>query len=434
MKTLAPPFSARLLGFFPTLFVAAVLAGCGGGGGGDNQAAASGTGVSVSPPVTGGGVAPLPTPTPTPAPTPVVANTVPVTVDNGPSGANAFNVPFVSVTICRPGTTVCQTIDHVMVDTGSYGLRLIKPVDPALGLSGVTAPSGEAAGECGQFVSGYTWGAIVQADVKLGSKVARAQSIQAVGQAPGGVGEPPAGCASLGSSIGTVAALGANGILGVGLFRHDCGSACASRPIDATYYACSAGTCTPTVMPLARQVANPVTGFGSDNNGVVLALPAVGAGGSSGLTGTLIFGIGTQANNMLENATVLTADGRGNFATVYKGQRMGASFIDSGSNGLFFNDTTIPACTLSKGFYCPPRPLALSATMQGTNGATLDVPFTIENVDALSGGKIAAWVGGPNETHHDKAVEGFDWGLPFFFGRKVYVGVEGSTTAPYWAF
>jgi len=35
-----------------------------------------------------------------------------------------FNRMVVSITVCEPGTDRCATIDDVMVDTGSTGLRL----------------------------------------------------------------------------------------------------------------------------------------------------------------------------------------------------------------------------------------------------------------------------------------------------------------------
>jgi hypothetical protein len=362
-------------------------------------------------------------------------NTVSVTVDAGPAGADAFNIPFVSVTVCRPGTDVCQTIDHVMVDTGSYGLRLIAPHGAGLGLPVVQAASGAEVGECGQFVSGYTWGTVAQADIKLGGEIARSQSIQLVGQNPGGVASAPSSCSSTGSDFGTVSTLGANGILGVGQFNQDCGQSCASSATGGLYYACSDGNCLPTTMPVARQVSNPVANFDTDNNGVVLAFPAVGAQGAAGLTGTLTFGIGTQANNALGGATKYHTDLSGNFTTVYKGTRMPDSFIDSGSNGLFFTDATIPDCTGSSGFYCPLRALTLSATLQAWDGsASLPIGFTLQNVDTLPAGMSAGWVGGPNGTKREGGGSSFDWGLPFFFGRKVYVGMGSAAENPYWAF
>jgi hypothetical protein len=362
-------------------------------------------------------------------------NTIPVTVDGGPAGATGqINAPFVSVTVCRPGTTVCQTIDHVLLDTGSYGLRLLAPLDSTLALPAVTTAAGAAVGECGQFVSGYTWGAVVQADVKLAGETAAAQSLQIIGQAPGGVGTAPAACSSTGASLNTVATMGANGVLGVGLFKEDCGAACAAGPVGATYYACAGGTCSPTAMPLEKQVANPVAAFASDNNGVVVALPAVATGGAASLSGTLIFGIGTQTNNALGNATRYAANASGHFTTVYKGTSLSASFIDSGSNGLFVNDGSIQACSLSTDFYCPLTPLTLSATVMAYDGsASGNVTFSLENLDRLPDTVTAASVGGRYDSKR-RGGTAFDWGLPFFFGRKVYVGLETNPTGPYWAF
>ena len=49
---------------------------------------------------------------------------------------------------------------------------------------------------------------------------------------------------------------------------------------------------------LAQQVQNPATLFAADNNGVIVELPAVSVPETS-VSGSLVFGIGTQANNGL---------------------------------------------------------------------------------------------------------------------------------------
>src|ERR1019366_6411445 len=57
-------------------------------------------------------------------------NVQPIVVDAGPPQLTqpSTNVAFTTVTVCVPGTTTCQSIDNVMVDTGSSGLRLISGV------------------------------------------------------------------------------------------------------------------------------------------------------------------------------------------------------------------------------------------------------------------------------------------------------------------
>ncbi|MHB1621580.1 MAG: DUF3443 family protein [Sulfuricella sp.] len=371
--------------------------------------------------------------------TDLASNVALVFVDSGPAGANnIINVPFVSVTLCRPGTSTCQTIDHVLVDTGSFGLRIIAPgvLDSALALPAVTGAAGNPAGECGQFASGFLWGSVHSADVKIAGETAPSLPVQQVSDAGAAFKSIPSDCSNTGANLGTVAALGANGILGIGLFNQDCGSACATQVVGGTYYECTASNCTGTVMPLANQVANPVPAFTTDNNGVALVMPAVADGGATTLTGALIFGIDTQTNNKTGSATVYAVNSRGNFTTTYNGTSLTSSFLDSGSNGLFFADAAIPLCSGSPGFYCPPARLSLSATNTSGNGAAGTVNFTIENLQALDPTIRAASVGG--SIGINPRTRAFDWGMPFFFGRTVFVAVDGASTlrglGPYWAY
>jgi Protein of unknown function (DUF3443) len=372
----------------------------------------------------------------------LASNVAEVVIDSGPVNVNrVINVPFVSVTLCHPGTSTCQTIDHVLVDTGSYGLRIIAPgvLDTTkLALPAVTGSAGNAVGECAKFISGFLWGSVHLADVKIAGETAPSLPVQQVGDTGAAFTRIPTDCTNTpGGNIGTVDLLEANGILGIGLFNQDCGAPCTTQVANGNYYECAASNCSGTVMPLANQVANPVPKFATNNNGVALVMPAVAAGGATTLTGALIFGIDTQGNNNIGSATVYAADGiTGNFTTTYKGRVLRSSFLDSGSNGFFFPDRNIPTCVRSSGFYCPPTTLSLSAVNTSANGAASGtVNFTIENLDALDSTVRAASVGGSIGRSNSNT---FDWGMPFFFGRTVFVAIDGAITlhgtGPYWAY
>jgi len=421
--------------YFVTGLLAAALAACGGGGGGDGGGGAGGGSASrVGITATGTASAALG------APPALGSNMLPVVVDGGPGGTHfqVINVPFVTVTVCNPGTSAaaaCQSIDHVMVDTGSVGLRLLQSaLSSSLSLPQVTNTSGQAIGQCAQFADGFLWGSVRKADVYLAGELAASVSIQDVGDQPGGAVGVPADCSAAGGANltpdTTAAQLGARGILGVGLFTNDC-DACLTRAISAVYYACTGAGCANTAVTNAQVVKNPVALFTLDNNGVVMELPAV-AGSAGSLSGTLTFGIGTQANNALGAAVPYATDGSGDFTTRYAPVGSGtaitmSAFIDSGSNGLFFNDAGIPGCRFSSGFYCPSPPLALSARVFAAppSGASTTVAFTLENTDALSGSTVAANVGGPMGFGLGNV---FDWGLPFFYGRRVFTAISGAAT------
>ena len=279
-------------------------------------------------------------------------NFVSVTVNGGPN-RDYLDGLFTSVTVCVPGTSTCQTIDGILVDTGSSGLRIVSSV---LNLNLPQQTSGGAPiVECAQFQDGFTWGPLRGADVKMASKQASNIPIQVIGEK--GFSSIPDGCSSTGTAENTVSDLSANGILGVGLYREDCGDACtrAGSNNPGFYYTCpSFGSCTVARIDSAQQAQNPVWKFSSDNNGVVIQLPSVAAGGTTTVSGMMIFGIGTQTNNALGSARVLTVNGQGNITTIFNGQDYTDTFLDSGSNGIFFLDaatTGMPTCSQSNDFY-----------------------------------------------------------------------------------
>ena len=117
------------------------------------------------------------------------------------------------------------------------------------------------------------------------------------------------------------------------------------------------------------------------------------------------------------------------------------SFLDSGSNGLYFlntNITGIPVCPPpNTPFYCPSNTQNLKAVNQGANGTgSGTVNFSVDNADSLfqnnPNASVFGSLAGPN------SLAGFDWGLPFFYGRNVFTALEGRSTpggtGPYWAY
>jgi hypothetical protein len=367
-------------------------------------------------------------------------NTATITVD----GKTSINQPYVTVTVCAPGAqgnSQCVTVNRMILDTGSTGVRVVAS---ALGKAfaanlpaqtGATDdPSGSAPiVQCSTFGSGFTWGSIKQAIVAIGGETSGVMPMQVIGD---GAFATPADCIARGGpDLSTVTALGANGLVGISnLVRDDPDSA--TRIYPAAYYYCTgAATCTNTRVPLSSQAMNPVAGFSSDNNGTIIRLPSVPPTGAATATGQLIFGIGTQQNNVMPaNVHVVPLDQYGTFTSVYKNHALNPSVIDSGTNVLLFPDSTIPTAT-ADGFYVPPSPLTLSAIFRASNGVgtPINIPFGIANANTL-------WASG-NSAFNNIGAKGSGivlWGLPFFYGRSVYTVLEnasvGSLSGPFEAF
>jgi hypothetical protein len=380
-------------------------------------------------------------------------NTLTITVDGGPSalmnaGGYAANTLYATLTICTPGNaSACQTIDHVQIDTGSVGVQILAE---ALNGSAAPAPIKDPSTqlplfECVTFADGYVWGSMVTADVSIAGRTLSSLPIHLIGDAA--AGSAPAACVS-GPNENSVAVFGANGILGVQNWLQDCGSGCVTNipAQDTPYYVCSNAatanqSCTATTIALTSQMQNPVGALSADNNGVKFVLPAVSAPGAPSVNGMMYFGVGTQSDNSLGSATVYTVNGYAYLNTTYNNTLLSQSFVDSGSNAYFFDDSNIAVCPstdqVAAGWYCPPSTLNLSATLAGQNGAQATIGFSVDNADSLFGGTtiLTAYptLAAPN-TVANSVSNSFDWGLPFFYGRTVYVLFENDAQGPAVAF
>ena len=401
--------------------------------------------------------------TPVGVPTGGNNNVLSIAVDGGPNPSQNGIYPngaFATATICAPGSTSnCATVDHLLVDTGSIGVRVLQSEVSSLNLPTINASNGSPAYDCAAFADGsLVWGTVQNANVTLAGETASNIPIHVISSSKANI---PATCTN-GNPVGdenTQALLGANGILGVGLEPLDCGPACDPSagviPVGDPYYTCSTSPCSQTFVNEANQVTNPVVLFSVDNNGVIVAdLPSV-SGSTATVTGSLIFGVGTESNNQLPSNVNVFTTACDNFDTTFEGQSFNidpasctgpGSFIDSGSNGFFFPDVNnfMPTCAANSaaaGFYCPASLTPLSATNIDPNtGFSESTNFSVDNAlnlftsSSTSSDAAFGTLGGPVPSG-----SGFDWGLPFFYGRNVYLTIDGqgvptNAPAPWWAY
>jgi len=424
------------------------------------------------------------------------------TVKVGTNSAGFPNGLFTSVTVCGPtirpvgqnppdgppSAPTCQTIDNILVDTNSVGLRLIEtPAVDSLTLPVVTDSSNNTLQECVQFPDfTYVWGPVARATVQIAGETAAQVPLEGETAKTGipiqiitsplylstaapasCLASPPAGGMPIAAD--TLQTLGAAGILGVGSFLQDCGSACASITPPSQYYTCPSKVCSLAAVPQNLQVWNPVAAFAYDHNGLSLTLPSASGGGSDSITGSLIFGIGTTTNNALGSAEIFAIDAYGNFPQVtlyvpnsdenlppiplvnYLSPQNG-SYLDTASPAIYFSDAqslSIPECldsgSKALGLYCPAFVTNYSADVYGTNNAKVNVSWNVDNAATLlkGGSSVLNALGG--DSGIGVSTDYVDLGLPFFLGRTIFVGFAGSTTLSlqsqvitypngYWAF
>lgn len=96
------------------------------------------------------------------SPVALESNVASLIVDSGFNG-KAFNRAFITITVCEPGSaTNCKTFDHILVDSGSTGLRINQS---AMGSFSASLPAIEYNGvplyTCMQYAGGYGFGPLL---------------------------------------------------------------------------------------------------------------------------------------------------------------------------------------------------------------------------------------------------------------------------------
>ena len=290
--------------------------------------------------------------------------------------------------------------------------------------------------ECTVFGDGYSWGPVVTADFTIGGESVSAMPLQLIGDSTFLPASTDCSNQTTGGEEDTVLQFGANGIIGIGVEPNDCPE-CTQELGPQVYYSCTSATaCTETIVSAANVVPNPISRFPVDNNGSFVILPSVPDSGSANVTGSLVFGVDTQTNNQSGTQTVVFIDPSDAQVTmVYKGSTLLNSFIDSGTNGIYFSDSSLATCPDVPSFYCPATTTTEALGIDLRSGTSFNTSFDVVSADtALS--NISAFPGLAGTL--PASLSGFDYGLAFFYGRRVANVIAGSTTSvgsgPYIAF
>jgi len=333
------------------------------------------------------------------------ANLVPLTVQTPHSGYNRLTV---SVTVCPPpgAPGACATIDRIMVDTGSVGLRLqARALPPGFALPLLRDTEGRAVAQCLRFLSSAAWGGLHRATIRMGGMQASDIPVQVVGHDL----PRPETCGDGGVPT-------SNGTLGIGPRATDCEGDCIQGRTP-TYYTCGTAGCTGLTgsVPDALRVPNPVQHFPVHQNGLVFDLPMPPRRGAPAVRGTLTFGVNTAPNNQLAASRVLAIDRTGHFTTRFDGRDYPRSYIDSGTEYTLVPDAALVRCRPGSKAICETPTRRLMANRIGADGQAVPTPFLVGRYPGAGESGVfaaAAWAAAPDS-------QTFVWGAPFFLGRRV---------------
>lgn len=338
---------------------------------------------------------------------------------------NGTNVPYITIKICKPGvvpvnTEYCQVIDHVMIDTGSFGLKINQSAlsgDFTSSLPTLNDINNNPVYTCAQYGSGYMFGSDNYADIYISGEKARNMPIQIIND--GNQSNLPIQCTSTGK-FNNLANYGAKAILGINPSVYLSNDSFDNFTFINNQYQQIMGS-----SDIIESInVNPIVGFGVDNNGIIFNLPTVTSNQNVNIYGEIIFGLDTKINNLVNANEVISAAQGGQFYAQNISPTAGESteaIIDTGTNGFMFA-ADLAVCH-GTNIYCPSSTTDWVTKVFGVNGLTQS-NITQQISNSVSRNQIAPFMGliRPNS-------QGIIYGMPFLFSKTVFMSFESTQTA-----
>jgi len=227
----------------------------------------------------------------------------------------------------------------------------------------------------------------------------------------------------------TVASFDGNGLVGVAFTLTDTG----------IYYTCATSGKSCVEDHSYAGIPNLTSKFSTDNNGVVITLPAVSAAGTATpVMGSLIFGVGTETNNKPPKGTIALANELANgIFRVNLGSTKATVYIDSGTDDLVATDSAIAKCKDNQPggsiYYCPSKNTAISMGVYSytKTAPAFNMGFTIANSDNLLSVSDVAYSSLAEAVSPGSTLSSttYAMGLSTFFGRTMYFVFNGKTSS-----
>lgn len=367
-------------------------------------------------------------------------NQVPISIGSGLNG-DGINTMYISLTVCANNSgTNCQTVDNIILDTGSFGVKINKSALPesfVLSLPRVTTNAGNEVYACNTFGSGYVFADEHYAVLNLAGTMTSNVILQAIENSP--TAEIPDSCTAKGP-FDDFANFGANGIIGINpAITLGNSSLLLYKNINGIYEPLT--NAEESGLPVLNQ--NPLPSLATNNNGFVVSIPPVSQNTNTNVNGTLILGINTENNNKITAQTNLVVASESDLSVVCNSacfyskitnpESTIPAVFDSGTNGWVFMSNTLPQCDYG---YCPESPTIWTSSVYSYDFAANE-SYTISatiSADEVVNGQSLSFAVMPGWGYYNYNNQTL-YGSPFFLGKNVYVVFPGTQNRnPIWGF